>query len=70
MENEKITAVEFKRADWKPTEVIATFTNGETKKIFDYFDDEIDISAEELIGKTLEEAYEIKRQKDLAYLRS
>ena len=65
---EKITAVEFIRKHWEPTTIMATMED--EVRAFDYFDDEIDISADELIGKTLEEAYEIKRQKDLAYLRS
>lgn len=67
---EKITAVSFIREDWEPTKIIATMEDGREVRAFDYFDDEIDISADELIGKTLEEAYEVKRQKDLAYLRS
>lgn len=68
MESAKITAVEFKRADWEPTEVIATFTNGETKKIFSYYDDEISISEDELIGKTEDEACNVKIKKDVYYL--
>ena len=67
---EKIASVEFIRKHWEPTIVMATMEDGREVRAFDYFDDEIDISADELIGKTLEEAYEVKRQKDLAYLRS
>ena len=67
---ERIKAVRFIRKHWEPTIVMAQLKDGREVKVFDYFDDEISISADELIGKTLEEAYEVKRQKDLAYLRS
>ena len=38
------------------------------KKIFSYYDDEISISEDELIGKTEDEAYNVKIKKDVYYL--
>jgi hypothetical protein len=38
-------------------------------KLFDYLPDEISFSAEEIVGLTTDEALDVKRQKDLAYIR-
>jgi hypothetical protein len=42
----------------------------EFEPLFTYFPDELSFSAGEFIGKTRAEAFELKRQRDVAYLRS
>jgi len=51
-------------------EAVATMDNGETKFVFAWFDDELSFRPEELIGKTIEEARDVRQEKDIAYLRS
>ena len=50
--------------------VTATFEDGSTKELFEFYPDEISFRAEEFVGLTEVEARELKRQKDTAYLRS
>ena len=42
----------------------------EERRLFDFFPDEITFSSEEFVGRTIEEAHELKFNKDRAYLRS
>jgi len=49
--------------------VMADLGSGE-EKVFEFYPDEISFSADELEGKTVDEALALKQQKDLAYLRS
>jgi hypothetical protein len=51
-------------------EAVATMDNGEKKFVFPWFDDELTFRPEELIGKTIEEARDLKQAKDIAYLQS
>lgn len=51
-------------------EVVATMENGEEKFVFPWFDDELSFTPSELIGKTIEEARDVKQDKDIAYLLS
>ncbi len=44
--------------------------NGEERKLFSYYIDELSINANDLIGMTSAEAIEHKRNADVAYLRS
>ena len=48
--------------------VLADLGHGE-EKIFEFYPDEISFSAEELEGKTVDEALSLKREKDIAYLK-
>lgn len=51
--------------------VLVRLDSGSTwHELFDFFPDEIDFKATELMGLTPDEARELKRQKDLAFLRS
>jgi len=56
--------------DFKKPEVIVTFEDGTTKKLFDFYPDEISFRAEEFVGKTEEEGRALFHRKDVAYLRS
>lgn len=50
--------------------VTATFDDGSTKKLFDYFPDEISFTPAEFVGLTEQQAHDLKFQKDKAYLQS
>lgn len=60
----KITPGEF------TNKVEATFEDGTTKFLFDYFHDELSFDASELIGLTELEAQDLFCKKNIAYLRS
>jgi hypothetical protein len=49
-------------------EVVATFEDKSTGRLFDFYDDEIRFTSGELIGKTKEEANRLFFDKDQAYL--
>lgn len=49
--------------------VIATFDDDQHKELFEFYPDEIMFDEGELVGLTEEEARQLKRQKDVAYLR-
>ena len=51
-------------------EVVATFENGSTKRLFSFFPDEVSFQSSELTGLTEEEAYTLFQRKDTTYLRS
>jgi hypothetical protein len=51
-------------------QVTATFADGSTKVLFDYYPDEISFTPSEFIGLTEAEAHDLKYQKDLRYLQS
>lgn len=48
----------------------AVFSNGMEKKLFSYYVDELTIVNTDLIGKTEDEAHQLRQQLDVAYLRS
>jgi hypothetical protein len=52
------------------TSVIATLSNGDAEKAFDFYDDELSFTERELCGFTLEEAGEYYHKKDVEYLQS
>lgn len=45
-------------------------TGDEGTLLFTYYPDEISFTTDELIGLTIDEAFELKKQKDLRYLQS
>lgn len=51
-------------------EAWVTLEDGTETKAFDSYPDEITITAEELIGRTLEECRALKHARDRAYLQS
>lgn len=65
----RITAVDFEDRHGQVT-VSATTDDGASKPIFSYFSDELSFSAVELVGKTVEQAMELRHNRDVAYLRS
>jgi hypothetical protein len=46
------------------------FSDGSSKVVFDFFDDEISFRADEFIGLTSAQCLEVFTRKDIAYLRS
>lgn len=52
------------------TKVMVTFEDGSEQIAFSYFADELSFTAEQFVGKTLEEARQIHYRADVAYLRS
>ena len=50
--------------------VIATFEDGTTKELFEYYPDEISFTEKEFIGLTEDEARHLKFVKDKNYLQS
>jgi hypothetical protein len=50
--------------------VTVTYKDGSTEELFSYYPDEIQFCSAEFIGLTREEAIDLRRQKDIAYLRS
>ena len=49
--------------------VTATMEDGSTKELFFFYPDEISFTPEEFTGLTVSEARDLKRVKDVAYLR-
>jgi len=45
-------------------------SDGTTAKLFSYYIDELSFRASELMGLTVEQACDLRRQRDIAYLRS
>lgn len=45
-------------------------TGDERTLLFSYYPDEISFTTDELIGLTIDEAFELKKQKDIRYLQS
>ena len=51
-------------------EVFVTLEDGVEQRLFDFYPDELSFSAREFVGLTLAEAHDLKRKKDVAFLRS
>ena len=51
-------------------EVVATFEDGSTKTLFQFYPDEISFRASEFIGLTEQEAMALRHRKDVAFLQS
>jgi hypothetical protein len=51
-------------------EVVATFEDGSTKRLFSFFPDEVSFQPSEFAGLTEAEAHSLFQRKDTAYLRS
>jgi len=74
MSENKITKVTIspmpvKLFDPMPT-VTAVFDNGTQEELFQYYPDELSFTEAELIGLTREQAFDLRRSKDVTYLRS
>lgn len=48
--------------------IVARLTDGTAKKLFSFYPDEIQFTEAEFVGRSIDEAMEIKRMKDVAYL--
>ena len=68
----KIKAVKFQDSESRQgnREIMATMDDGSDAYVFSYYDDELTFSCDELIGLTIDEARDLKQEKDIAYLRS
>lgn len=55
-----------------PTPEVWVKVEGETEAqyLFSYYPDELSFTESEFIGLTVDEAHDLRRQKDIAYLRS
>ena len=51
-------------------EVVATFEDGSSKRLFSFFPDEVSFQPSEFAGLTEEEAHSLFQCKDTTYLRS
>jgi hypothetical protein len=65
----RITDMPKKMFDPMP-KVIAVLENDEEKELFEYYPDELSFTPDEFVGLTVDEAYELRHKKDVAYLRS
>jgi hypothetical protein len=69
----KIKSVEITPmpVDWSDPmpQVIATMEDGAEHVLFSYYPDEISFSPSEFVGLTASEGRDLKRAKDVAYLR-
>ena len=63
----KTCRIEEKR--WT-NEIYAEFDDGSKGKVLEYYPDEISFEESELIGLTEDQAYELKRKKDIEYIQS
>lgn len=50
--------------------VTVTYEDTTTEILFEYYPDEISFTPQEFIGKTKEQALQLRHDKDVAYLRS
>lgn len=50
--------------------VTVTYEDGSTEKLFEFYPDEISFTEAEFIGKTKEEACELRHRKDVRYLQT
>lgn len=65
----KIVNIKEEMTRFNECQITAIFEDGSEKFLFGYFPEEYSIFRSELIGKTVEEAIEVRTKKDLAYLR-
>ncbi len=65
----KIVTCKIVSGKWT-NEIHATFDDGSTGKVLEYYPDEISFNECEFIGLTKLQAYELKRRKDIAYIQS
>lgn len=68
----KIVKVKFQDSNHRygDKEAIATLEDGSKTSVFPWFSDELSFTETELVGKTVEEARDLKQARDIAYLRS
>ncbi len=68
-----IDSVAFVPASWDvpgPVDVVATLDDGTTETLFRYFPDELHFSADELVGRSVEEARALRHKRDVDWLTS
>ena len=67
----KATITEMPKSIFDPMpKVIVTTEDNKEKELFWYYPDELSFTPNEFIGLTIEQAKDLKRQKDLKYLQS
>lgn len=66
----KIKSVKFVQDEWHYVKVHATFEDDTSKIVTGFWPDELSFTEGEFVGLTEYEAQELKRRKDVAYLRS
>ena len=70
MEGKIVDCEIIKGGRWEEDKIYATFEDGTKKKLFGFFSDELCFSESEFIGLTESQAFELRHNKDVAYLRS
>jgi hypothetical protein len=66
----RITAMPKSIIDLEMPKVYVTLEDGKEEFLFEYYPDEISFTESDFIGLTIQEAFELKRKKDVAYLQS
>jgi hypothetical protein len=51
-------------------EVYVTYENGTEERLFKYYPDELSFHAQEFVGLTRDQAFDLYRKKDIRYLQS
>lgn len=73
-QNQTITAIRIEGHDVSKgrfgSEMHALLSNGATKHLFNFFDDELSFTADELCGLTVDQALKLRQNKDIEYLQS
>lgn len=68
-----IDSVTFAPAAWDvpgPVDVVAVLDDGSTVTLFRYFPDELHFSANDFVGRTVDEARALRHRRDVDWLRS
>lgn len=64
----KIKEVKFESGNYDVIINVKYEDSDEFERLFSYYNDEISFTKDELIGLTEDEAFDLKRQKDIYYL--
>lgn len=54
----------------EPLAVVATFGDGSVERLFEFYSDELTFTGAELVGLTRDEALDLHRTRDIAWIRS
>ncbi len=66
----KIVKCRFVHAHWEESKIYVEYDDGSEGLLMTYYPDELSFVESELIGLTEKQAFNLKREKDIAYLRS
>ena len=66
----KIVKCRFVHAHWEESKIYVEYNDGTEGLLMTYYPDELLFTEAELIGLSVEQAFNLMREKDIAYLRS